>query len=89
MPRAMRLAAEGVPGPVALALPEDMLHDEVADVEPLVYPLAKAHTAPTDIELIQDFIWQRVFFQIHDHAHAVFVAFVAHVADAFNFFIAH
>ena len=56
MPRAMRLAAEGVPGPVVLALPEDMLHDDVAEVAPVVYPLAKAHTSPADIELIQDFI---------------------------------
>jgi acetolactate synthase I/II/III large subunit len=29
----------GVPGPVVFSLPEDMLHDEVADEEPLVYPL--------------------------------------------------
>ncbi len=56
MPRAMRLAAEGVPGPVVLALPEDMLHDEVEDGESLVYPLAVANTAPSDIVRIKDMI---------------------------------
>ncbi len=56
MPRAFRLASEGVPGPVVLSLPEDMLHDEVEGVEPLVYPLAVAHTASSDIEHIQDMI---------------------------------
>jgi acetolactate synthase-1/2/3 large subunit len=56
MPRAMRLAAEGVAGPVVLSLPEDMLHDEVADVEPITYPLAVVHTAQSDIARIQDMI---------------------------------
>ncbi len=58
MPRALRLAAEGVPGPVVLALPEDMLSDDVAEVEPLVYPLAKVHTAQSDIERVQELIDQ-------------------------------
>lgn len=58
IPRAMRLAAEGVPGPVVLSLPEDMLHDDVEEFEALVYPLAKAHTAPADIDQIQELILQ-------------------------------
>lgn len=56
MPRAFRLAAEGVPGPVVLSLPEDMLYDEVEDSEALVYPLAQLRTAQTDIDRIQDII---------------------------------
>jgi acetolactate synthase I/II/III large subunit len=58
MPRAMRLAAEGVPGPVVLSLPEDMLRDDVEDAAPVVYPLAVSHTAPSDIESIQEMIAQ-------------------------------
>ena len=56
MPRAFRLASAGVPGPVVLSLPEDMLHDEVEGVDPLVYPLAVVHTASPAIEQIQDMI---------------------------------
>lgn len=56
MPRAFRLASAGVPGPVVLSLPEDMLHDEVEGVDPLVYPLAVVHTASSAIEQIQDMI---------------------------------
>lgn len=56
MPRAFRLAAEGVPGPVVLSLPEDMLRDDVEDSEALVYPLSFVHTAPADLERIQEII---------------------------------
>jgi acetolactate synthase I/II/III large subunit len=56
MPRAMRLACSGVPGPVVLSLPEDMLRDEVKEAEALVYPVAVAHTAASDIELVLDLI---------------------------------
>lgn len=56
MPRAMRLACEGVPGPVVLSLPEDMLRDEVEDLEAITYPLSVVHTAQPDIERIQDLI---------------------------------
>jgi acetolactate synthase I/II/III large subunit len=57
MPRALRLAAEGVAGPVAIALPEDMLNDEVdavAAVEP--YPLPTPHPAPNDLAEMQRLI---------------------------------
>jgi acetolactate synthase I/II/III large subunit len=56
MPRSMRLACSGVPGPVVLSLPEDMLRDEVSEAEALVYPIAVAHTATSDIELVLDLI---------------------------------
>ena len=38
LPRAIRLAREGVPGPVIFSLPEDMLHDDVGEPDVLVYP---------------------------------------------------
>jgi acetolactate synthase I/II/III large subunit len=56
MPRAFRLAAEGVAGPVVLSLPEDMLRDEMAESEALVYPIAKAHASVSDIALVQEII---------------------------------
>jgi acetolactate synthase I/II/III large subunit len=56
MPRAMRLATEGVPGPVILSLPEDMLHDAVSDDEAIVFPVSKSHAAPSDIERVLDMI---------------------------------
>jgi acetolactate synthase I/II/III large subunit len=56
MPRAFRLAAEGVPGPVILSLPEDMLRDEVSRSDCLVYPIAKASTAASDIAKLQELI---------------------------------
>lgn len=54
--RAFRLAAEGVPGPVVISLPEDMLDDEVEDVPVVPYPIARAHHAAADIQLIQAMI---------------------------------
>ena len=56
MPRSFRLAVEGVPGPVVLALPEDMLSDEVADIEPIIFPLARVQSAASEMERIQDWI---------------------------------
>jgi acetolactate synthase-1/2/3 large subunit len=56
LPRAFRLAAEGVPGPVVLSLPEDMLRDEITDSEALVYPIARAGCDPSDVALVQDLI---------------------------------
>jgi acetolactate synthase I/II/III large subunit len=58
MPRAMRLAAEGVAGPVVLALPEDMLHDDVEDIAPIVFPIAAASTAQSDIDRVLEMIAQ-------------------------------
>ncbi|MCA0432405.1 MAG: acetolactate synthase [Proteobacteria bacterium] len=56
MPRGLRLAAEGVPGPVIFSLPEDMLNDDVAEHEPVVFPLASLSHAPRDIARIQAII---------------------------------
>ncbi len=54
--RGLLQAQIGTPGPVVFSLPEDMLHDEVADEEALVYPLpALGHNAET-IENIQRYI---------------------------------
>jgi acetolactate synthase I/II/III large subunit len=58
MPRAMRLSAEGVAGPVVLSLPEDMLRDEVDEAEALVYPLPVVRTGASDIERVQEMITQ-------------------------------
>ncbi len=58
LPRAFRLAAAGVAGPVILVLPEDMLHDEVASPETMVYPLPAVHAAPSDIAQLQELITQ-------------------------------
>lgn len=54
MPRALRLAQEGVSGPVVFSLPEDMLHDDVGEAEPLVYPLPQlGHKAAAITDLQQ------------------------------------
>lgn len=48
LPRGIRLACEGTPGPVVYALPEDMLEDEVEDHAALVYALPSlGHNAET------------------------------------------
>jgi acetolactate synthase-1/2/3 large subunit len=54
--RAFRLAAEGVPGPVVISLPEDMLDDEVEDVAVVPYPIARPHHAAGDVQRIQAMI---------------------------------
>ncbi len=54
--RAFRLAAEGVPGPVVISLPEDMLDDEVEDVTVLPYPIPRPHHAAGDVQRIQAMI---------------------------------
>ena len=59
MPRGLRLAQAGVPGPVVYAFPEDMLDDDVS-VEPIVFPLPKLHHAPETIASIQHYIDQAV-----------------------------
>ncbi|MBG1231212.1 thiamine pyrophosphate-binding protein [Aestuariivirga litoralis] len=50
MPRAFRLAAEGVRGPVVLSLPEDMLHDTVPNPQVLTYPLPNVDAAPSQVD---------------------------------------
>jgi acetolactate synthase I/II/III large subunit len=54
--RGLLQAQIGVPGPVVFSLPEDMLHDEVADDEPLVYPLPELGHSATIISKIQQVI---------------------------------
>lgn len=50
LPRAFRLAAEGVKGPVVLSLPEDMLHDEVPHPQVLTYPLPELDAPAAQVE---------------------------------------
>lgn len=56
MARAFRLAAEGQPGPVVISLLEDMLADEVAEDEPVVFPVARPHHAAEDLARLQAMI---------------------------------
>ncbi len=56
LPRGIRLAREGVPGPVVYSLPEDMLHDEVDDKEAVVFPLPSLSHGPKDVARIQALI---------------------------------
>ncbi len=56
MPRALRMACEGTPGPVVFSLPEDMLRDEVEDRTPVVFPPARIGGATTELPRIQDLI---------------------------------
>ncbi|MBL8791952.1 MAG: acetolactate synthase [Rhizobiales bacterium] len=56
LPRSFRLAQEGIPGPVVLSLPEDMLDDEVDAREPVVFPRAAIGTNPADLTRIQALI---------------------------------
>jgi acetolactate synthase-1/2/3 large subunit len=56
LPRSFRLATEGTPGPVVLSLPEDMLHDDVGDAAPVVFPAARHGHAQADLATIQEMI---------------------------------
>ena len=58
MPRAFRLATEGVPGPVILPVPEDMLRDEVPNPQVLTYPLPHTAAAPADIDHLREMLLQ-------------------------------
>jgi acetolactate synthase I/II/III large subunit len=58
LPRAMHLAQEGVPGPVVLSLPEDMLNDPVEGEPAIVFPLARYGHRSADIADIQVLIDQ-------------------------------
>jgi acetolactate synthase I/II/III large subunit len=54
--RGLLQAQIGVPGPVVFSLPEDMLHDDVADEAPLVYPLPELGHNASVIAKIQQVI---------------------------------
>ncbi len=56
MPRAFRLACEGVGGPVVFSLPEDMLRDEVNEPDVLTYPLPVLGGAEHELARIQEMI---------------------------------
>ncbi|MBK8771096.1 MAG: acetolactate synthase [Rhizobiales bacterium] len=56
LPRSFRLAQQGIPGPVVLSLPEDMLDDPVDEKEPVVFPLATVGVSASDLARIQQVI---------------------------------
>jgi acetolactate synthase-1/2/3 large subunit len=58
MPRALHLAQEGVPGPVVLSLPEDMLNDPAEGDPAIVFPLARYGHRSADVTDIQALIDQ-------------------------------
>lgn len=58
LPRAIHLAQEGVPGPVVLSLPEDMLNDQVEGDPAVVFPLARFGHRNADVVDIQALIDQ-------------------------------
>src|SRR3974390_2987642 len=51
--RAFHLAVSGRPGPVVLALPEDMLEDEAGTPDPEPYKRAEPHPAAEDIAALR------------------------------------
>ena len=56
LPRAFRLALEGVPGPVILPVPEDMLRDDVPDPQVLTYPLPHVAASVADVEHLRELL---------------------------------
>lgn len=54
--RAFRLAAEGVPGPVIISLPEDVLEDDGGNSLPAPYPITKPQHSSLQAEHLQDLI---------------------------------
>jgi acetolactate synthase I/II/III large subunit len=54
--RAFHVAVSGRPGPVVLALPEDMLSDEVEAADPHAYRRAEAHPSPEDMERLRELL---------------------------------
>jgi acetolactate synthase I/II/III large subunit len=56
LPRAFRLALEGVQGPVILPVPEDMLRDDVPEPQVLTYPLPHVSASSTDIEHLRELL---------------------------------
>ena len=58
LPRSFRLATQGVPGPVILPLPEDMLRDEIGEAEVFTYPLPHLGASVAHIDQLQEMILQ-------------------------------
>ncbi len=58
LPRAFRLAREGVQGPVILPMPEDMLRDDVANPQVLTYRLPQIAASTGNIEALRDMLVQ-------------------------------
>ena len=54
--RAFHLAASGVPGPVVISLPEDMLSDETVKPMPLAYPVHGPGAAASDVQAIYELL---------------------------------
>lgn len=50
--RAFHLAAQGVPGPVVVALPEDVLSEETSTTLPAPYPVLKPGAAASDADAV-------------------------------------
>ena len=58
LPRAFRLALEGVQGPVILPVPEDMLRDAVPTPQVITYPLPLVAASSTTIETLREMLLQ-------------------------------
>ena len=58
LPRAFRVALEGVQGPVILPVPEDMLRDEVPEPQVLTYPLPHVAASAVDVEHLRELLLQ-------------------------------
>ena len=58
LPRAFRLAAQGVPGPVILPVPEDMLRDDVSEPQVLTYGLPCIGVDAAAVQELQDMLTQ-------------------------------
>ncbi len=58
LPRAFRLALEGVQGPVILPVPEDMLRDAVPAPHVINYPLPQVAASSANIEALREMLLQ-------------------------------
>ena len=56
LPRAFRLALEGVQGPVILPVPEDMLRDDVPTPQVATYPLPQVAASSANIEALREML---------------------------------